>query len=861
MQATRKVQIAELKHILEHVQSPAALDEHPWTRSLTVRAYAEAHPDQKARRPGYLLLAALSDLFRASMPAHPPRQGKRLDNRWGEFGLLAALYFAPFDYGAVRPATLADGWGRIDDEILRYVFGRGRDELSSRDVEAYRLVGNELQAAPVSTLSDWHMRGLERLLANLREREQLLSARYGLPSVVLNPDAILEMPSLDNPPPTAWARLGEAYRQGRRRIWIGIGLLLVLLFAWQGIGFYNSYRALKADVDRLQALATDPSLESVAQAGEMIAQARRDALLLQRRLHPWRWAARLLGWVPVYGGDLASAEDLVAMAAALTVAGDEAYQAVVPLLPRLDAQEGALSRAEIVRQLSIEQPRLATAAQAADRALAARQAIELEGLSPKTRPLVEKLDPYLPLLADGLDVLQALPAVVGASEDGPQTYLVLIQNEDELRATGGFITAVAVVTVEGGEIISLQVDDSYAIDDLSKLYPQPPWQIMEYLVGGVWLLRDANWSPDFPTTAEWAEYLYAIGRLHAVDGVIAVDQQLLRLLLEAIGPVEIPDWPQPISAENFIVYVRASRGKSEGEEDWFEARKDFMGPLGFAILEKLQNAPDVSWQAVGKAILQALEERHLLLSLDQPSIRQVLARRGWDGAMRPGEGDFLMVVDSNLGFNKANAAVEESLQYVVDLSDLRSPRAELTVVHRNPTEGDEPCRHAAYDSGDYQALIARCYWDYLRVYTLAGAELLEATPHEVPAEWLLSGEGVPARVDVLDNQGLLDENPPGLQAYGTMLVVPLGESRQTRFVFALPEEVLLQGGDGQSLTYALRVKKQPGTLANPLTLTIQLPAGARLIAVDPAGELQDGVWRMETHLRTDVDIRLTFSIP
>ncbi len=54
----------------------------------------------------------------------------------------------------------------------------------------------------------------------------------------------------------------------------------------------------------------------------------------------------------------------------------------------------------------------------------------------------------------------------------------------------------------------------------------------------------------------------------------------------------------------------------------------------------------------------ALEEKHILISLNDPAAMTLLAEVGWVGAMEPGNGDYLMVVDSNVGWNKANAAVD-----------------------------------------------------------------------------------------------------------------------------------------------------------------------------------------------------------
>ena len=175
----------ELKRILEAAGNPDRLNDHPWTRSLTVQHLVASQPALQRRSPGYQLLAALSRLLSETMPGTPPRKCKRLETRWGQFGILTALYFAPFEFSAVSPASLADAWGRIDQALPLYVFGRRGEDLPEADSTRYRLIPDELDAAPTSTLSDWHIKGLERLAELFLSREAHLSAQSGCPSVVL----------------------------------------------------------------------------------------------------------------------------------------------------------------------------------------------------------------------------------------------------------------------------------------------------------------------------------------------------------------------------------------------------------------------------------------------------------------------------------------------------------------------------------------------------------------------------------------------------------------------------------------------------------------------------------------------------
>jgi hypothetical protein len=216
-----------------------------------------------------------------------------------------------------------------------------------------------------------------------------------------------------------------------------------------------------------------------------------------------------------------------------------------------------------------------------------------------------------------------------------------------------------------------------------------------------------------------------------------------------------------------------------------------------------------------------------------------------------------MLTDTNIGYNKTNALVDVSLSYEVDLRDLVAPEASLTVTHVNHADPGVPCVQWSYQQSEKIEVypMNRCYWNYLRVYKQEGVALLEASPHAIPGEWMLLGRGVPARVDELE------EGIPGVQGFGTLLVVPGGQLVQTGFRFALPSSVLSNAGVSGQVIYLLKVQKQPGTLANPLTLRIHLPTGASLISASMDAIQQDNDLLVETDLRTDVSLEIVFSFP
>jgi hypothetical protein len=198
-----------------------------------------------------------------------------------------------------------------------------------------------------------------------------------------------------------------------------------------------------------------------------------------------------------------------------------------------------------------------------------------------------------------------------------------------------------------------------------------------------------------------------------------------------------------------------------------------------------------------------------------------LSELRWDGAVRADEGDYLMVVDTNMGFNKANALVQESLEYVVDLSDPDQPNAALTVFHHHTlARSDGPCQHEPRYGETYEQLMARCYWDYLRVYVPAGVRLRDATPHAVPGTALLSGRPSPAEVKV----GPLEQ---GRNVFATFFLLRPQEALETRFEYTLPDGALTR--TEADITYRLVVQKQPGTHGVSLQVRLLLPDGAVLV--------------------------------
>jgi hypothetical protein len=842
----------ELKLILDNLSTPERLNDHPWTKSLAVKELVKRESGLQNKSPGYQLVITLSRVFRKMMPSTLPKHGKRLDTNWCQFGIIAAQYFAPLEFGSITPSSLRDAAGRIDQAIYLYIFNKSESELSADEIDQYKVIGNEGEQTPISTLSDWQINGIHRLLDLFNNYEQSLIRKKE------NGRSTSEGKGQNNKgrKPSSfekwWIKNGSKIR-------LGLIIFVVLLLGIKGIFVYSAVRSVNDDLAQVKSLNSSETTEltsKIQAAGPLLSKTRTDLTKLNYEIKPFLWMAKGFAWVPVYGGDFSQAQNLLVFATGLTTAGDEAFQAASPILQSLSTEAAAPSLSNIAEQLYAIQPQLKSAQNDLDGALTAYKQIDTERLSPKVNGLIEKIDPLLPLLDSGLKAAIAYPELTGAAGDAPKTYMLLLQNEDEIRATGGFITAVGTIAVENGKVLSYKIEDSYALDDLSQYYPPAPWQLGNYMEASQWLLRDANWYPDFPTSAKWIEMFFAMSQSYGVDGVIALDQQSLRYLLQGLGPVEISGVSYLITADNVIEYMRSAKAPTNSEElnsDWWQNRKDFMQGLAQAILDRVQSGKDFSWIDFAKSLVQALDEKHILVVMDNSTISSLLTERGWNGAIHRNDGDYLMVVDSNLGFNKVNAVVDETINYAVDLTDITSPTAVLQVNNQNNAAGNPVCtQQADYGDGSYTSLINRCYWDYLRVYSRADTVLVNSNPKAIPGNEMLGGKDLPAQMDDLTN-----ENNDLIKGYGTFFVVPAGEANLTSYQFALSPTLLQTVGNRS--TYTLTVQKQAGTAAIPIKISITLPPSASLVDASLPGEQNGNSWVFTTNLRQDLNFTVTFT--
>lgn len=377
--------------------------------------------------------------------------------------------------------------------------------------------------------------------------------------------------------------------------------------------------------------------------------------------------------------------------------------------------------------------------------------------------------------------LDAVPEVLGATE--AKTYLVLFQNDKELRPTGGFWTAYALLRMEKGKIVSIQAGDIYFldIDNRVAFYPTPPAVIQKYLKLDKWYIRDTNMSPDYRKSVElFNEFWARVPGVPKTDGIFAIDTAFVQGLLTVLGDIKIPSY-ETFTSENVVYQLELVANVLGSREEKRGGRKDIIGVLMREMLSKAFALPSNQYDKIIGKTLDMAVKKHLLLYFNNPEAQELAEKYNLAGRINDFDGDYLHVNDANLAGRKANMYMKEDISKEVKiLGGGKEVLSTVTVDYEN--------------TGSYNADWNTGYRDYVRVYVPKGSELVSGSGS---LETITSGE---------------DLGRTYFDAY--MAVNPLQKAKLT-LTYRLPEGLIKNGQP-----YRLLIQKQPGTDGQTYTVSV-----------------------------------------
>ncbi len=639
--------------------------------------------------------------------------------------------------------------------------------------------------------------------------------------------------------------------QHKRKIALGLVVLGVLLLVIWGVQSAVAAGSLLRSLQTAQTLLEgDPLATDATAFGTLLHETRRDVVVLRRNLGWLAGMGPAFRWLPKMGVLAGDAPALLAIADSLTQAGVLLWDAVEPAMVAFQAGEPVLEMLpDVFTRLAPDLPR---AQSAVTRARTAYATLDVDALPGRLQGPLRQLGALLPLLDDGLALAEIGPSLLGL--DSPRTYLLLVLNESELRPGGGFITGVGEVRVEAGKIAQMEFSDSYAADDFTQPYPLSPEPLRQFMGIELLVFRDSNWSPDFPTAVRQALELYRPRHEVTVDGVIAVDQYAAQRLLDPLGPMTLPGFDAPVTGATLLDQLYSTWAPEDGQMDaeWWLQRKAFMEPFAEAVMVRI-SAGDIDWLALAKAGKQLVDEKHIQVYFGDADVRALLAARGWDGGLRASEGDYAMVVEANLGYNKASGKLDRAFTYEVDLTQ-SPPRATMTMAYTHTSQVDIACVPGSRYDPEYTQMMDRCYWAYLRLYVPEGAQLVEASRHPIAEEFVV-------RKGTWDGMARVTAAPEGAYAvFEQALLLPTASQAVVYFTYTLPDDVVQQNTDG-TLTYHLLWQKQAGLVDVPARLILHMPQNAVLCPSQALPSANDaGVLVYDVDLRVDSNVHTCYQI-
>jgi len=263
-----------------------------------------------------------------------------------------------------------------------------------------------------------------------------------------------------------------------------------------------------------------------------------------------------------------------------------------------------------------------------------------------------------------LNYRKELALAMAIRGQGEVNYLIIFQNTLELRPTGGFIGNFAEVTLSNSRIQDYNIYNTNVFD-YGKPGVEAPEPYKNMLGVQQMQLRDANWAPNFPTTAQQIINLYKLeGGTKDIDGVIAINSLVLPEILKIIGPVSIDAIDEELNANNILLALQYELNFGFLEKNINrDARKEPIKDLAFEIDNKISKSSVFTLYILGETLLQQANQKQIMLWSKDSNIQYHITQLDWDGAIDiDSKKDYLKVVDANLGALKTDYYMKRSIK-------------------------------------------------------------------------------------------------------------------------------------------------------------------------------------------------------
>jgi hypothetical protein len=453
-------------------------------------------------------------------------------------------------------------------------------------------------------------------------------------------------------------------------------------------------------------------------------------------------------------------------------------------------------------------------------------------------------------LVEFISLAEGLHNFLGVNYD--KRYLLVFQNNNEARASGGFIGSYALVDLREGQIKNIEVPEggSYDTEGGARVLMEAPEPL--HLVSSLWRFWNANWWSDWKLSAQNLAWFYEKSDGPTVDGVITFTPNVLEGLLKITGPIDMTkDYGVMIDSQNFwevtqgIVekignpeYYASSSPHGEKLDDVVKNNsaveaidknkpKKIIGDLMNQIMEKLpQKLNKENLVKILNIVDVSLKEKQVMFYFKDEELQAKMEKNSWAGRVKNTSGDYLAVVNTNIAGGKSDRKMAQKVIHNIDVQADNSIIDTVSIYRTHTGLRGEPF------SGVRNV-------DWMRVYVPRGSQLLEASGFTPPdpiyfdtlpdPSWqkneLVEKTEGRAKIDLVSGAKVYMESNKTVFA-GWLMVDP-GQTGVVTFKYRLPFKLRLteQNSDlfftvnrwlnpdyPKVYKFSLLVQKQPGSL-------------------------------------------------
>lgn len=466
--------------------------------------------------------------------------------------------------------------------------------------------------------------------------------------------------------------------------------------------------------------------------------------------------------------------------------------------------------------------------------------LTLQSMSYLPKNVKDEITPLQPLISLIAQTIDISPSLFGL--DKPKTYLLLIQNNADLRPGGGAIEAYAVITVDKGKVGKMHFQNISDADSQLKGHVEPPFALRRYMAKQHWYLQDSNFSADNLKNAQTEAFFIQQELGIKVDGVIAMDMDFIKTLLKSVGGVHSKETNQTITADTIGTLLQSKTSSTSATTQ----EGEFLPHILTALQNEIQSGK-VTYPTLGKFILDAFTQKHLMVAFPDVALQQLFTINNMSAALWDPRktdlntvNDFTGISEANIGQNQANAFVKRSITQDMLLSAAGTISGALTIHYENTGED--------------------AYKNYLRVLLPAGAQITNISLNNTPQSRF------PAIIDpklyeaksFKPVKGLEIEHAQeaGKEEYGFLVTIPAKSMLDVALLYGLSQKVNLAQ---TTSTFDELLFKQPGTEDDPYTFTMTYPNFLTVTNGPKDMKKSASKVTITKPFATDLDYKFTFS--